>query len=126
MSLKSMQQVEVFVYETNGYLNGDTDTKTAYALKKVLKSVESAAKIYQDDLEDLRIDQALTGEHDAVLRDDKGGYKFSKAGLKLLTIAAKKLHKEVKYEIASHFIENGDALTDDQRAAFDGFIIGAN
>ena len=124
MSLKTIPQIEEFAAQAGQYLNGNTDTKIAYALRKVLKNAESAAKHYNEDLEDLRIEHALTGDHGAILRDEKNGYKFDKAGLRALNTAAKKLHKDQVYEVNSHMVSDDIyELTEEQVSAFEGFIL---
>lgn len=65
------------------------NTKGVKKLQKIGTKIKSELEAYNDKLEDLRLDNAHTDESGALLLDDKGGYKFSKDGLK-------KLNKDIK------------------------------
>jgi hypothetical protein len=53
--------------------------------------IKSELEAYNEKLEDLRLDNAHTDDSGALILDDKGGYKFSKDGLKRLNRDIKKL-----------------------------------
>jgi predicted nuclease with TOPRIM domain len=65
------------------------NTKGVKKLQKIGAKIKSELEAYNEKLEDLRLDNAHTDESGALLLDDKGGYKFSKDGLK-------KLNKDIK------------------------------
>jgi hypothetical protein len=56
--------------------------------------LKSHIDTYNEKLEDIRLDNANTDEAGSLLLDDKGGYKFSKTGLKKLNADVKKLIDE--------------------------------
>jgi predicted nuclease with TOPRIM domain len=67
----------------------EANTKGVKKLQKIGAKIKSELEAYNEKLEDLRLDNAHTDESGALLLDDKGGYKFSKDGLK-------KLNKDIK------------------------------
>lgn len=67
----------------------EANTKGVKKLQKIGTKIKSELEAYNEKLEDLRLDNAHTDESGALLLDDKGGYKFSKDGLK-------KLNKDIK------------------------------
>jgi predicted nuclease with TOPRIM domain len=67
----------------------EANTKGVKKLQKIGTKIKSELEAYNEKLEDLRLDNAHTDESGALILDDKGGYKFSKEGLK-------KLNKDIK------------------------------
>jgi predicted nuclease with TOPRIM domain len=67
----------------------EANTKGVKKLQKIGAKIKSELEAYNEKLEDLRLDNAHTDESGALILDDKGGYKFSKDGLK-------KLNKDIK------------------------------
>lgn len=63
-------------------------------LQKIGDKLKPNLTSYNERLEDLRLDNAHTDEHGCLLLDDKGGYKFSKDGIKNLNTKIKELLKE--------------------------------
>ena len=67
------------------------NTKGVKKLQKMGTKIKSELEAYNEKLEDLRLDNAHTDDSGALILDDKGGYKFSKDGLKRLNRDIKKL-----------------------------------
>jgi hypothetical protein len=64
---------------------GSQETKTAKKLVKIYDKVKTHHESYQAEVEILRLDAAQTDDKDCLLLDDKGGYKYTKDGIKKLT-----------------------------------------
>lgn len=63
---------------------GNQETKLEAKLQKVYKKIEVTYNDYLTKIDELRLDNALTDEKNALILDEKGKYKFSKEGLKKL------------------------------------------
>jgi hypothetical protein len=75
------------------------DTKVSQKLGKLAKKLEKHLNDYNEQVEEIRIDNASTDDKDVILKDEKGGYKFSKDGLKKLLNQIKALgEKQFNYE----------------------------
>jgi len=75
------------------------DTKVSQKLGKVAKKLEKYVNEYNEQVEEIRIDNASTDDKGVILKEEKGGYKFSKDGLKKVMKQVKELgEKEFKYE----------------------------
>lgn len=74
------------------------NTKGVKKLQKIGAKIKAELETYNDKLEDLRLDNAHTDSTGALVLDEKGGYKFSKDGLKKLNKDIKKLMEE-EFEI---------------------------
>ena len=75
------------------------DTKISQKLVKIAKKLEKYLNDYNEQVEEIRIDNASTDDKGVILKDEKGGYKFSKEGLKSLLNQIKELgEKEFNYE----------------------------
>jgi len=61
------------------------ETKVQKKLVKIFEKVKPIVEEYQEKANDLKIDNASVDEKDILLLDEKGGYKFTKDGLKALT-----------------------------------------
>ena len=72
----------------------DQETKVQKKLFKIFEKIKPAFADYQNKVEDLRIDNAATDDKDVLLLDEKGGYKFSKEGLKNLTKQINELNEQ--------------------------------
>jgi hypothetical protein len=67
----------------------EANTKGVKKLQKIGTKIKSELEAYNEKIEDLRLDNAHTDDSGALILDDKGGYKFSKDGLK-------KLNKDIR------------------------------
>ena len=75
------------------------DTKVSQKLTKIAKKLEKYVNEYNEQVEEIRIDNASTDDKGVILKEEKGGYKFSKDGLKKLLSQIKALgEKEFDYE----------------------------
>jgi hypothetical protein len=78
------KQLLQLVANLNGVI-GSQETKTAKKLVKIYEKVKPNHEQYQAEVEILRLDNASTDDKDCLLLDDKGGFKYSKEGIKKLT-----------------------------------------
>lgn len=128
MSKKTVKEIEQFGIAANEVMAGKgvlpASEKTIYAIKKVAKHAEAVYVKYQESADEKRLEHSLEDrETGAILRDEKGNYKFSKAGLKALTADINKL-REIKHEIESHIVVDAEGqFTDAQKEALAGFIL---
>jgi predicted nuclease with TOPRIM domain len=70
------------------------NTKGVKKLQKIGAKIKANLEEYNEKFEDLRLDNAHTDESGSLLLDEKGGYKFSKDGLKNLNKGVKALLEE--------------------------------
>lgn len=77
----------------------EQDTKVSQKLGKIAKKLEKYVNEYNEQVEEIRIDNASTDDKGVILKEEKGGYKFSKDGLKKVMKQIKELgEKEFIYE----------------------------
>jgi hypothetical protein len=75
------------------------DTKVSQKLGKIAKKLTKYVDEYNEQVEEIRIDNASTDDKGVILKEEKGGYKFSKEGLKKVMKQIKELNeKEFIYE----------------------------
>jgi len=75
------------------------DTKVSQKLGKIAKKLTKYVDEYNEQVEEIRIDNASTDDKGVILKEEKGGYKFSKDGLKKVMKQIKELNeKEFIYE----------------------------
>jgi len=86
-------QLNILVASINAVI-GSQETKIQKKLFKLYEKVKPAHESYQSQVEDLRLDNASTDDKDILLLDDKGGYKFTKDGVKKLTAQIKELSEK--------------------------------
>jgi hypothetical protein len=90
---------------------GSQETKTAKKLVKIYDKVKTHHESYQAEVEILRLDNAQTDDKDCLLLDDKGGYKYTKDGIKKLTKDIEALNdKDFEFEIVN--VVNPQGLED--------------
>lgn len=76
----------------------EKETKIVAKLRKVYEKVKPHHEDYEKQLEELRIDNASVDDKGVLLKDEKGGYKFGKDGLKNLMKQTKELlEKEFEF-----------------------------
>lgn len=122
MSLKTISECQLFLNVASKFSEGET--KLSYAIRKVSKSIEKGFKKYNDSLEDARIDFCSTDEKGNVLKDEKGGYVFSKENLKLLTKKNREL-LETPFEVESYIATDlsGIEITEVEKELLTDFVI---
>ena len=100
--MKNKQLLELVKNVNNEIANQQVkgeDTKISQKLGKIAKRLEKYINDYNEKLEEIRIDNASTDDKGVILKDEKGGYKFDKNGLKNLLNQIKELNeKEFIYE----------------------------
>jgi hypothetical protein len=64
---------------------GNQETKIQKKLFKIFEKVKPILEDYNEKVNELRLDNASADSEGMLLMDEKGGYKFSKEGVKLLT-----------------------------------------
>lgn len=75
------------------------ETKASQKLGKIAKKLEKYVTEYNEQVEEIRIDNASTDDKGVILKEEKGGYKFGKDGLKKVMKQIKELNeKEFTYE----------------------------
>jgi hypothetical protein len=90
---------------------GNQETKVQKKLFKIYEKIKKHHEEYQAEVEILRLDNASTDEKDILLLDEKGGYKFTKEGIKKLTKDIDALNeKEFDFQVIS--VVNQDGLQD--------------
>jgi hypothetical protein len=90
---------------------GNQDTKTQKKLFKIYSKLKTYHDDYNTEVEILRLDSAQTDDKDCLLLDDKGGYKFTKEGIKKLTKDIEALNdKEFDFVIIN--VVNQEGLKD--------------
>lgn len=76
--------------------HASANTKGIKKLQKIGTKMKEHLEAYNEKLEDIRLDNAHTEENGCLILDEKGGYKFSKDGLK-------KMNKDVRALLDSKF-----------------------
>jgi hypothetical protein len=90
---------------------GNQNTKTQKKLFKIYEKIKPHHDDYNTEVEILRLDNASTDDKDCLLLDEKGGYKFTKEGIKKLTKDIEALNdKEFDFVIIN--VVNQEGLQD--------------
>jgi hypothetical protein len=90
---------------------GNQETKVQKKLFKIYEKIKPHHDNYNTEVEILRLDNASTDDKDCLLLDDKGGYKFTKEGIKKLTKDIEALNdKEFDFVIIN--VVNQEGLKD--------------
>jgi chromosome segregation ATPase len=93
-----LELVDNLNFETKKQQVKGEDTKVSQKLAKIAKKLEKYVIEYNEQVEEIRIDNASTDDKGVLLKDDKG-YKFAKEGLKKVMKQIKDLNeKEFNYE----------------------------
>jgi activator of 2-hydroxyglutaryl-CoA dehydratase len=94
-----LELVDNLNFETTQQQVKGEDTKISQKLGKIAKKLEKYANEYNEQVQEIRIDNASTDDKGVILKEEKGGYKFSKEGLKKVMKQIKELNeKEFIYE----------------------------
>ena len=70
---------------------GSQETKVQKKLVKIFEKMKPYYTVYQDLVEDHRLDNAQVDEKGTLILNDKGDYNFTKEGLKALGIKLKEV-----------------------------------
>jgi hypothetical protein len=68
---------------------GNQETKTQKKLLKIHGKLKEYYENYEELLNDIRLENAMTEDNGALILDEKGGYKYNKDG-------QRKMYKEIK------------------------------
>lgn len=133
-TFEELKKLDTLIGEIIDSIEDVKETKFGYAIKRFIeKSMRPGMKDYYIELEDIRIDHALTDEKTSALITDKEnprGYKYSKSEFKELLKEERKLMgkwnpKEVKVEpffCKKEYVPFDD-LTEEQIEALTGLVI---
>jgi len=78
---------------------GNQETKTQKKLLAIHGKLKKHYEVYEELLNDIRLENAMTEENGALILDDKGGYKYNKDGQRKMYKEIKELlNKEFNYE----------------------------
>lgn len=76
-------QINSLVANLNAVI-GSQESKTQKKLFRIYEKIKTHHESFQSEIEGLRLDNAQVDDKDCLLLDDKGGYKFTKEGIKKL------------------------------------------
>lgn len=104
-----MTNKDLFVLVANINANiGNQETKVQKKLYKIYEKVKPLIDKYQAEVDDLKLEYASVDEKGNLIIDDKGGYKFTKEGLKDFKKAFRLIeNKEIEFEKISVLNPNG-------------------
>jgi hypothetical protein len=84
---------------TISVLAGNGETKIQKKLIKLFEKLKVYYSVYEEKVEEIRLDNASVDEKGNLIVDEKKGYKYSKEGLKKLNSAVKELaEKDFEYK----------------------------
>jgi hypothetical protein len=75
---------------------GNQETKVQKKLLKIHTKLKEYYEEYEEKLNDIRLENAMTEENGALILDEKQGYKYNKDG-------QRKMYKEIKELLADEF-----------------------
>jgi hypothetical protein len=75
---------------------GNQETKTQKKLLAIHGKLKKHYEVYEELLNDIRLENAMTEDNGALILDEKGGYKYNKDG-------QRKMYKEIKDLLSSEF-----------------------
>jgi len=75
---------------------GNQETKTQKKLLAIHGKLKKYYENYEELLNDIRLENAMTEDNGALILDEKGGYKYNKDG-------QRKMYKEIKDLLSSDF-----------------------
>ncbi|HEX8177837.1 MAG TPA: hypothetical protein VF543_22300 [Pyrinomonadaceae bacterium] len=103
--------------------NNPKETKFHYGLMREMTPALKLNSQYKELVEDIDIKHCATDERGVILRDERGGYQFTKEGLNERNKERRKLFRS-EVEIEPYYVtEVPDNLSPFEREAFAGFVI---
>jgi hypothetical protein len=97
--MKTYKDLTNLIADLNAVI-GTQETKTQKKLFKLYERVKSHHEAYQSEIEILRLDNAATDDKGILLTDEKGGYQFTKEGVKKLRLDIENLNKkEIEFKV---------------------------
>jgi hypothetical protein len=101
--LSLVQTLNILLGDENFVKN---ETKGVKKLQKIGTKLKSDLDAYNEKLEEIRLDNCNTDKDGSLLLDEKGGYKYSKDGLKNLNKKIKEL-LDSEFEFYQFTFSNG-------------------
>jgi hypothetical protein len=77
-------QISTLVANLNAVM-GSQESKTQKKLFRIYEKIKPHHEAFQSEIEGLRLDNAQIDDKDCLILDEKGGFKFTKEGIKKLT-----------------------------------------
>jgi hypothetical protein len=97
--MKTYKDLTNLIADLNAVI-GSQETKTQKKLFKLYERLKSNHEAYQSEIEELRLDNAATDDKGILLTDEKGGYQFTKEGVKKLRLDIESLNaKEIDFKV---------------------------
>lgn len=97
--MKTYKDLTNLIADLNSVI-GTQETKTQKKLFKLYERVKPNHEAYQSEIENLRLDNAATDDKGILLMDEKGGYQFTKEGVKKLRLDIENLNKkEIEFKV---------------------------
>ena len=94
--LELVNLVQAINVLSNSKEHVDSNTKGVKKLQKIGEKMKSHLEVYNEKLDDARLEHANTDKDGSLLLDENGGYKYTKEQLK-------ELNKKVKSLLAEEF-----------------------
>jgi hypothetical protein len=91
-----LQLVNAINVLSNDQEHASANTKGIKKLQSIGTKIKPQLEKYNEKLEDIRLDNAHTEDNGCLILDEKGGYKYSKDGLK-------KMNKDIRTLLESEF-----------------------
>jgi hypothetical protein len=124
--MKTPEEINDFVRVANAWMEANPkESKFRYAVNKVAKSCIPLLKTFEEQREEINIEHCSTDKDGVILRDDKGGFRFTKDGLKARNKAVNALFR-TPVEIEPYYateVPGEDVLSVDEYDAFVGFVV---
>lgn len=97
--MKTFGQLTNLIADLNAIL-GAQENKVQKKLFKLYERLKPSHDIYISAIEELRLDSSATDEKGIMLTDGKGGYQFTKEGVKKLRADIENLNaKEIEFKV---------------------------
>lgn len=126
MQKKSYKEIIVFLNTANAWLaQNPKEGKFRYAVKKMVKRLESTADAYNEKTLDLSIENCSVDKDGLILKDAKGGYEFTKEQARKLATDRKALLAVVVDVDPYYAQELPEGLSEEIQEVFEGFVIPA-
>lgn len=97
--MKTFGQLTNLIADLNAII-GAQENKVQKKLFKLYERLKPSHDIYISAIEELRLDNSATDEKGIMLMDEKGGYQFTKEGVKKLRADIENLNaKEIEFKV---------------------------
>lgn len=97
--MKTFKKLTNLIADLNAVI-GAQENKVQKKLFKLYERLKPSHDIYISAIEELRLDNSATDEKGIMLMDEKGGYQFTKEGVKKLRVDIENLNaKEIEFKV---------------------------